>query len=320
MAIEHFSKIKALIREADEIGLLCKTRNLTGFSGEKLVGTLQRIAKYQADRSAGCYLEVGVFKGLSLLSVASVLCEERAYGIDNFSQFDPGGKNERIIAESARGNGLHNVRLINSDYEDALENLGVHIGDSKVGLYFVDGPHDYRSQLVCLQLAKPYLSDLAVIVVDDCNYRHVRLANRDFLIANQEYKLLFEAYTKCHPANMGKGSEWEMDARKGWWNGVNVIVHDPQGELHRMVPETMRERTLYENEHLVHSAQYGFLALDAVACFQSVISFKLWRALKGLVRMGIKARHVDRHLLGCYESMNTFSEGLPMGQFNEKLP
>ena len=92
--------------------------------------------------------------------------------------------------------------LIERDYEDALEALGNHIGDTKIGLYFVDGPHDYRSQLMCLLLATPFLSESAVIVVDDCNYPWVRLANRDFLISNPSFKLIFEAYTECHPGNM----------------------------------------------------------------------------------------------------------------------
>jgi len=319
MAIEHFKKIKDLIQEAERSGLLHKPRNLTGFSGEKLIGTLQRLAKYQTSMGAGCYLEIGVFQGLSLLSVASVLDGAIAYGVDNFSQVDPGRLNESIIAEMARDNSLTNFKLINSDYEDALESLEGYIGNSKIAIYFVDGPHDYRSQLVCLQLAKPYLSNFSIIVVDDCNYRHVRLANRDFLVANPEFKLLFESYTKCHPANMDRSSDCEIEARKGWWNGVNIIVHDPKNELDRMVPETLRDRRLYENDHVVHGAKYGCLAPEAVSCFESIMSFRLLSALRQLVKMGIKVRSINKQFRGSYESMNVYSENLPGGHFNARV-
>lgn len=107
-----------------------------------------------------------------MLSVASVLDEATAYGIENFSQFDPQESNRHTISKRASDNNLSNFVLINFDYEDALQNLDDHLGESKIGTYFIDGPHNYRSQLVCLLLAKPYLSNLSVIVIDDCNYRH----------------------------------------------------------------------------------------------------------------------------------------------------
>lgn len=317
MDIEHFSNVKNLIQEADKSGILLEPRELTGFSGYKLIGTLQRIAKYQESIGAGCYLEVGVFQGLTLISVANVLEESIAYGIDNFAQLDPQNINQDLVIERARQNNLENIRIVNSDYEDALLDLKEHIGDSKIGTYFIDGPHDYRSQLVCLLLAKPHLSDLSVILVDDCNYSHVRLANRDFLLSNPEFKLIFESYTKCHPYNMDHSSAQE--ARKGWWNGVNIIVYDPNNKLNAMVPETIRDRQFYENEHVVHSLKYAFLAPEAVFFFQSAKSFRLFRAFKRLVQICIKLSKPNKQLLGRYDSMNTYSEHLPQGNFNSKL-
>ena len=247
----HFTKLGQLISESEK-GVLKQIDGLTGYSGEMLVGALQRIAQYQEHLNQGAYLEVGVFQGLTLLSVAGALSKSRAFGVDNFAQFDEDGRNRRLINERINLNRLRNVLLIECDYEDALEALGNHIGDTKIGLYFVDGPHDYRSQLMCLLLATPFLSESAVIVVDDCNYPWVRLANRDFLIGNPSFKLIFEAYTECHPGNMPE--EKVTLARKGWWNGVNLIAYDPAGILESMYPPTSRSRQLYENEHLVLAA------------------------------------------------------------------
>ena len=198
MEINHFNEIKKIIDKSEDIGLEKKAKDLSGFSGEKLIGTLQRLMQYHNFLNSGCYLEIGVFQGLTLLSVASVI-KGNVYGIDNFSQFDQHNENYNLVIERAKSNDLTNINIINCDYEDALENLNSYIGDQKIGVYFIDGPHDYRSQLVCLQLAKFYLSKYAVIIVDDSNYEHVRLANRDFLLANPEFKLLYEAYTDCQP-------------------------------------------------------------------------------------------------------------------------
>lgn len=319
MSLECFEKLRELVQEAEESGLLTEARELTGFSGNKLIGTLQRIAKYQESTGAGHYLEIGVFQGLTLISVANVLDGAPVFGIDNFAQFDPDHNNQNIIKKRAKVNNLENIHLINMDYEDALDNLTECTGDEslKIGTYFIDGPHDYRSQLLCLQLAKPYLSDSSVIVIDDCNYRHVRLANSDFLRVNPEFKMLFEAYTQCHPGNMESGEEEE--ARKGWWNGVNIIVRDPDGVLDPVVPETIRDRSLYENEHIVHSAKYGFLAPEAVSFISSLMSFRLPGALKDVVRIGRKIRRADKQNIGRYVSINTFSKQLPQSHFNPAL-
>ncbi len=317
MDIEHFKEIMNLIQTSEETGLLFKGKNLSGYSGESLIGALQRIAHYQEEKDAGCYLEIGVYQGLTLLSVAGALEKSTAHGIDNFSQFDPYKKNQSLISDRAEVNELSNYNLINADYEDALENLQEHLKGVKVGIYFVDGPHDYRSQLVCLQLAKPYLSDRAIIVVDDCNYRHVRLANRDFLVANPEYKLLYESYTECHPANMDE--KIETSARKGWWNGVNIIVPDPENVLDRMYPETTRDRALYENDHIVHSEKYGVLAKDALSIVQAFVSGRFFRTYKLLRKTAKKVMSLDIQHIGKYDSINTFSDDLTKGKMNSKL-
>lgn len=317
MTSEKFSNIANLISEAEEQGLLKECRDLSGFSGLKLIGTLQRLAKLQETSGAGHYLEVGVYQGLTLVSVAACLEEMTAYGIDNFSHHDPGGVNQGIVEKRASVNNIQKIDLINLDYEDALENLGEHIGDHKIGTYFIDGPHDYRSQLMCLLLAKPFLSERSIIVIDDCNYQHVRLANRDFLLANPEYKLLFESYTRCHPANMS--AEEVAQARLGWWNGVNIIVHDPEDVLEMMLPSTQRDRTLFENEHSIHASKYAEMAPEITSFAQSLLSFRLFRAAKSIVKAFRKKKNIEGGIKGRYLSANTYSEQLPQSRFNPKV-
>ena len=110
------------IQGAESKGPLYKNELLTGFSGESLYGTLQRLARHLVDTDQ-CYLEVGVFQGMTLLSVAGSLESGLAYGIDNFAFFDPDQKNQGIVRERMEKLGIDNAVLIDQDYEDALEKL-----------------------------------------------------------------------------------------------------------------------------------------------------------------------------------------------------
>jgi tRNA G46 methylase TrmB len=118
---------------------------LSGFSGTKFLKSLQSLAKLFVNENT-CYVEVGVFQGLTLMSVASEIPSFEAIGIDNFAFFDKEKRNQKIIEERRAKFGLDNVKLVNKDYEDALLDFK-NVTDKKIGLYLVDGPHDYRSQM-----------------------------------------------------------------------------------------------------------------------------------------------------------------------------
>jgi tRNA G46 methylase TrmB len=304
--MQLYRQLKEAILESEANGLISdKSEILTGFSGEKLTGTLQRFSKLLLNKDT-CYLEVGVYRGLTLLSVAKEIGENKAFGVDNFAFFDKDGKNFGIVKERIAKLNLTNVEVINKDYEDALENLKNELGGRKVGVFFVDGPHDYRSQLMCLLLIKPFLADNAVILVDDSNYQHVRQANRDFLISHPEYKLFYESYTNHHPLN-AHGNE-RIAFEKGWWNGINILVKDPENQLETMYPATHRDRSLYENEHAIHATKHP-----------EVVPFllKLTNAFAPIVYGFSKLKNKPKVLKGRFTEMNTYSEGLTSGSFNE---
>lgn len=309
--MNRLTKAKQAIEDANAKGLCQELENVSGFSGKKLVGTLQYLGQNLLVDNE-CYLEIGVFQGMTLLSVAKANPGLSCYGIDNFSQFDPDGGNKRLITKRANSNGINNYNLIESDFEDAIDSLSKTLQGKKVGLYFVDGPHDYRSQLICLEFMKPYLSENALIVVDDSNYRHVRLANSDFIKSNPEYTLLYESYTNCHPKN----AKTDMsDYKDGWWNGVNIIVRDVENNLDKICPTTERDRTLYFNEHIVESAKYSYLAPYAMNIVRGLLDFNILDLMKG-VFMCVKNKNSNKVHKGKYTSMNVFSEKLPRHRFN----
>jgi hypothetical protein len=305
------------IRETERDGLLTDRRaeGLSGLSGARTVGLLQRLAKLFEDVPGSCYLEVGVFQGLTLVSTALEAPGLPCFGIDNFATLDPGGENKAIVDSRISGFGAENAHLINDDFEAALETLGDHIGDRKVGIYLVDGPHDYRSQLICLTLVQPFLHENAVIIIDDANYPDVRWSTRDFLLGFPEYKLAFDSYSTDHPANLIAAEKKKFE--ETWLNGVHVLVRDKGDELGSMIPPTTdRERTLYLNEWLVHRLRLAELAPDALALADAVVSGDA--AAEEMLRDRLIAAHsVDRDVYNSRQpDRNVYSEALPQSRYN----
>ncbi|OAN49243.1 hypothetical protein A6A04_03770 [Paramagnetospirillum marisnigri] len=313
----YFHQVIEALRQADRDGLVSDKGAdvLGGLSGRATVGALQRLVGLaKAGSSSVCYLEIGVFQGLSLLSVAIEHPEFACFGIDNFSILDPKGENLGIVQDRTRRLNATNAHLINMDYEAALENLSSHIGSRKVAVFFVDGAHDYRSQLMALLLIRPYLSERAVIIVDDANYFDVRQSTRDFLVSHPEFKMVFESYSPAHPANLDKATLETHEA--GWLNGVNVLVLDHENLLPVMLPRVEPlARELYVNEWLAHRHRYAELApqaLDLAAC-----------AIEGRDPTAATARLTAAHAKdkavfdARLDDRNLHCAGLPQSRFTE---
>lgn len=311
------AKIFDCIREADRLGPLPSSGGLAldGLSGGKTVGVLQRLTGLFAKDQTACYLEIGVFQGLTLLSVAVQHPQIPCFGVDNFSILDPQGKNLSIVKQRIAGMNAKNAALISQDFEAVLENLGDHLQGRKIGVYFIDGAHDYRSQLIALMLAIPHLHKNAVIIIDDANYAFVRQSTRDFLISHQSYKMAFEAYTPNHPANLTSQDlqKWE----KGWLNGINILVHDHKGSLPTMLPPTNSDHTLYVNDWLVHRHQLAELAPEALSLAQAVCQGDSAKeaACKDQLLASYARRRVVYDLRN--KDRNTYSLGLTEGRFNK---
>lgn len=301
------------VREADGQGLSVKPPEgvLSGFSGEKLTGMLQRLAGLPTGSDATSYLEIGVFQGMTLLSTALANPSVQCTGIDNFAFFDTKGVNEGLVHSRAKELGVTNFDIINSDFEEALNvHLAARGAEQKISTYFIDGPHDYRSQLVCLLFALPHLMDGAAIVIDDCNYPHVRQATFDFLTIRPDFKLLFEAYTPCHPLNMT--AEQTTSARDGWWDGVQVLVHDPDDHVVSSMPPIPATKDLFYEDHVVQTMAYAPVATDCVNVVQAFA--RPWRLPKAVIRYAGNASRAKGRF-GEFQVANTFSDGLTAGRF-----
>ena len=314
---DFLEAVLAALRQTEDQDLSADRRGegLTGLAGLKTVGALQRLVGLFADDPGACYVEIGVFQGATLAAAALAAPGMPCFGIDNFATLDPDGKNKDMATARLQRFGAANATLIDDDFEAALSGLEDRLGGRKIAVYLVDGPHDYRSQMVSLLLALRHLHDRAVIVIDDANYAFVRRSTADFLAGHPDFRMIFEAYSPAHPANMGdaKRRRWEA----GWLNGINVLVRDPEGVLPHMEPPVDADRTLHFNEWLIHRLRRAELAPEAVVLAEAICAGDA--AAEADARKALLHKHgIWRDVAdGRYQDRNTHSAGLTEARFNE---
>jgi hypothetical protein len=159
----------------------------------------------------GTYLEVGTWRGCSLLSAALYNPTAKCIGIDDFSEFDQYKNNEKILNDNLEKFGRpENIKFYKGDYKEVVSKIFAENPELKINVYFYDGNHSYEDQLYGLKIMLPYFAQKAVIIVDDLNWERVEKANSDFIKENPEFKSLIKIKT---------GGDGAPD----WWNGIEII-------------------------------------------------------------------------------------------------
>ncbi len=143
----------------------------------------------------GCYLNIGTWKGYTLL--AGMLNEEReSIGVDSFEQFQFPKEEFYHVYEQFKHekSAFHEMK-----YQDYFKN----IHKQPISFYFYDGMHDYEYQYESLELAHPHLLKHSFILVDDTNVIDPRKATLDFLVKHHtEYEIVLDQLTanNGHPS------------------------------------------------------------------------------------------------------------------------
>jgi hypothetical protein len=177
----------------DEVGGLAKPNNLA-----------------LAATAASClepgesYVEVGSFKGASLIA-ASRAWDGDVVAIDDFSMQE--GSRERLEANLERFGG--HATILEGDAFELLPSGA--LDGRRVGVYYYDAAHDYELQLEALRLIEPYLSDRALLIVDDSDWEQVDRAIADYLAEQPNAWELVRIG--------GKDS-----GRPEWWEGVSILA------------------------------------------------------------------------------------------------
>lgn len=160
------------------------------------------------------YCEVGCFQGTTLIGAMLNNPTKFAYAIDNFSEFDPNGENFNKLVNNIIQFALdEQIVFCNQDFQEFFSNLSKIEDRKKIGVYFYDGAHDYRSQMLGLLFAKNFLADQAIIIVDDTNMIDAAVANQDFINTHPECQMLLDLPT---PDNF----------YHTFWNGIQILAWD----------------------------------------------------------------------------------------------
>jgi protein O-GlcNAc transferase len=176
------------------------------------------------------YCEVGTFRGSTLVGALLGHGDRMAYAVDNFSEFDPDGSGlEELLYNLKLFELEEQVYFCNQDFQQFFLELQELNADDKIGVYFFDGAHDYRSTLMGLLMAKPFLADQALILLDDANWPTVQQAYWDFLSVSVEAQVLMQLATPvpCHAS---------------FWNGIHILSWD-RFRSSNYPPATFREQT-----------------------------------------------------------------------------
>jgi hypothetical protein len=151
------------------------------------------------------YVEVGCYKGASLVGAAASNSNARIFACDNFSQFDGAADALRRTLDARTAPGQ--VTFLDMDFRDFL--AAAPWTPARIGAYFYDGGHSFHDQYDGVALAIPRLADDAVVIIDDTNKRAARSANNLVAHALHSFKLILDLRT---PRNHSPT----------WWNGIQV--------------------------------------------------------------------------------------------------
>jgi hypothetical protein len=162
------------------------------------------------------YVEVGCFKGASIVGAATGNPRARIFACDNFSQFDGAADalRQTLDAHTAAGQ----VSFHDMDFRNFMRTAPWR--PARIGAYFYDGAHSFRDQYEGVALAIPHLADDAVVIIDDTNKREARSANSLIARAVPGFELILDLRT---PRNHSPT----------WWNGIQVFRYRRRpGETH----------------------------------------------------------------------------------------
>jgi predicted O-methyltransferase YrrM len=161
-----------------------------------------------------CYLEVGTYRGKSLISAVKGNPMRSVFACDNFTSFGKDSSFREVKNNLKLYNISEKVIFYNEDFKKVLNKEKVSM---PVGLYFYDGSHDEESQYLAIKKAENLLSTEALVIVDDWRYAEdsksyaKKATERAIEESSNEWKMIYNL-----PARYN--GDHEM-----WWNGVGVF-------------------------------------------------------------------------------------------------
>jgi len=177
------------------------------------------------------YLEVGSYRGATLIGALDANPSAKGYAVDNFSEFDPSGDGVAILRQNLESFEIGTrVTFTDGDFEEILTGRSfVRNTKDRVGVYLYDAAHDYRSQFMGLLLIRPFLASRAVMIVDDANWDAVAQATDDFVRVEPRCRLELRLTPSAGHAR--------------FWNGLDVLSWDRQRRSADAIDGGVAQRT-----------------------------------------------------------------------------
>ncbi len=208
--------------------------DIEGLSSPRVCNLLnQLVARMSPDT---CYVEVGTWKGLTLLSAAYGNFGRTCIGCDKFrfyGQFTGLGLLARRALEA-------NIRRYRGRSADIIFHsmpyqrmFARRLVSSPIGVYFYDGDHSYQGTYEGIVLAAPFLDERSVLVVDDWNDPVIRRATRDALEATHLRNLWSRELPGNHDRTM-------------WWNGIGLFALQKGQKAPRLDRKRENRQSMFE--------------------------------------------------------------------------
>lgn len=157
------------------------------------------------------YLEVGSYRGRSLVGASLDQAHGRFAAIESFREFvdqHPDVSHEVVRKTLATWGVDTRVLFIRGDAFRLLSRGAV---PGPVGVYFYDGAHTRLAQWLALAVAEPLLADEALVVIDDTSWPQVDKATRHYVRRHPGYELICDL-------------EADQDGNSRWRDGVKVYA------------------------------------------------------------------------------------------------
>jgi predicted O-linked N-acetylglucosamine transferase (SPINDLY family)/TolA-binding protein len=176
------------------------------------------------------YCEVGCFQGANLIAALLEHPNQMAYAVDNFYDFDPAGESFNKLIDNLSTFSLEEqVFVCNQDWEEFLFELKTVETENKISVYFANGVHDYRAQILALLLVRPYLAEQALIIIGNSNISAVKQASWDFIAAHPQSQIMLDLPTP-------------EDGHCTFWNGIQILSWDSERDYNYEFLEMKNQR------------------------------------------------------------------------------
>jgi len=160
------------------------------------------------------YLEIGTFKGGTFISTCYNNKNLTAYGMDNFSQFNPNKTVEQILRSNINSYKDTCKRMV--FFNSNCWEFDIKTIEKSIDMFFYDGPHTEQDQYKSLLTYLPIMQNQFLYIVDDFNWTRVEVGT---VRAIEQLKLnILYNIRITHPRD-GNIRETEL-----WWNGIAVYV------------------------------------------------------------------------------------------------